>query len=169
MKTYRIALEGYHPTRAVQELGVRLPLYVGATGKAILAFLSQAAREDLVGTLELVPYTGKTIVDRHKPRAEVDRIRGLGFSESDGERVPGMSGVAAPILGRDGAAVGWLSVIGVCARLTDEVWAATGPLVQAAAQQISESLGFKLGRGPPRSANESAAGADEKVGSSCAR
>jgi DNA-binding IclR family transcriptional regulator len=135
-------LEGLYPTRAVLDLGVQLPLPVGAAGKAILAFLDRETRDSLLGTLDLVSYTDKTIVDPKKLQTELTRISRVGFSQSDGERVPGMSGVAAPIFDSNGSAVASLAVVGIATRFTAEVRAVTGPLVRVASQHISESLGF---------------------------
>lgn len=138
-------LECTHPMRAVLDVGVPLPLAAGAAGKAILAFLPRERRDVTLRRLELAAYTTNTIVDRKKLQADLQRIAAVGFSQSDGERISGMAGVAAPIFGRDGSPIASLAVVGVAARFTSEVRDATGPVVRSATQQISKLLGFTSG------------------------
>ncbi|KYZ88073.1 IclR family transcriptional regulator domain-containing protein [Alloalcanivorax xenomutans] len=90
-----------HPVRYALETGSAFPLYLGAAGKAALAFLPEAEAEALIRghrMRALTPYQPKVSV----LRKELKTIRQQGFAISNGERVEGASAVAAPIRGGNG-------------------------------------------------------------------
>ncbi|KAF0805169.1 IclR family transcriptional regulator [Alcanivorax xiamenensis] len=85
-----------HPVRYALETGSAFPLYLGAAGKAILAFLPEAEMETLIRNPTMTALTA------HQPkvsalRKELKGIRQQGFAISNGERVEGASAVAVPI------------------------------------------------------------------------
>ncbi len=95
------ALPSPHPVRYALEVGSAFPLYLGAGGKAMLAFLPEAEREALIKA------DGLDAMTRHIPkvsalRKELALIRQRGFAISSGERVEGASAVALPVLREDG-------------------------------------------------------------------
>jgi DNA-binding IclR family transcriptional regulator len=122
----RVCLLRVDADRSVREhvrVGDRLPLGEGATGRVLKAFLE-------TGGPELA-------------RIRRDRVHG-----SWGERDPEIAGVAAPVLGPDGALVGALVLSAPTAR-HDRRWIdAMKPQVRAAAARTSRELGFS-GEGRP--------------------
>src|SRR4051812_9856420 len=88
-------------------VGRRVPYHCSANGKALLAF---GAAQLPAGDLErLAP---KTIVDRRELEAELMTARTRGYATAVDELEPGLSAVAAPVLGPDREAVAALSVSG---------------------------------------------------------
>src|SRR5690606_7822848 len=90
-----------HPVRYALDTGSAFPLYMGAAGKAALAFLPEVEAEALIRghrMRALTPYQPKVSV----LRKELKTIRQQGFAISNGERVEGASAVAAPIRGGNG-------------------------------------------------------------------
>ncbi|MHB1547536.1 MAG: IclR family transcriptional regulator domain-containing protein, partial [Acidimicrobiales bacterium] len=77
---------------------------------------------------------------------ELHAIRERLFSVNRGERIAGVCGIAAPVLGSDGVAVAALAVQGPEFRIPDARIAEIGPLVIGAAQAIAATLprGFQL-------------------------
>lgn len=97
-------LPSAHPVRYALEVGSAFPLYLGAGGKAMLAFLPEAEQEALIKSGAMTSLT------RHQPkvsavRKELALIRQRGFALSSGERVEGASAVAVPVLSGDGRPV----------------------------------------------------------------
>ena len=67
-------------------------------------------------------------------------MREQGWAESEGEREPDLSALAAPVTGRDGALVAILALQGP-ARFTAERRRAVLPALLAAAAAVSRALG----------------------------
>jgi IclR family transcriptional regulator, acetate operon repressor len=126
------------------ELGRRFPLHAGSSSKCMLAFLPRARREEVING-ELPVLTDRTVVDRDKLRATLDRIRRQGYTWSTGERQVGAGSVAAPVFSVDGEVVGAMSICGPLPRFDAAVRQRCIPLIVAAADQVSRALGWRGG------------------------
>ncbi|MEK7386998.1 MAG: IclR family transcriptional regulator C-terminal domain-containing protein, partial [candidate division NC10 bacterium] len=96
------------PIRHAVKPGSVFPLHQGASGKVILAFLSDAER---------APLLAGGVARRRGLPAEIIRIRQQGYAYSENELSPGAWGLAVPILDRAGDCVASLAVAGPLARL----------------------------------------------------
>ncbi|MDA8147493.1 MAG: IclR family transcriptional regulator [Actinomycetota bacterium] len=140
-----LRIESDQPLRYIQPVGTTIPLYCTSSGKALLAFSADPAGEvDRLGELEAL--TPRTITSPPKLVEELHAIRERLFSVNRGERIAGVCGIAAPVLGSDGVAVAALAVQGPEFRIPDARIAEIGPLVIGAAQAIAATLprGFQL-------------------------
>ena len=121
-------------------VGQRSPLHATANGKAILAVLPAAERDEILRTLPLKRYTDRTLTSVPTLRAALDQIRGTGVSVSVDEIVRGATGVAAPVYDRGGRVVGACAVGGPTDRMKPRMrQLAVG--VKATARSISMLLG----------------------------
>jgi IclR family transcriptional regulator, acetate operon repressor len=121
-------------------VGQRSPLHATANGKAILAVLPAAERDEILRTLPLKRYTDRTLTSVPALRAALDQIRGTGVSVSVDEIVRGATGVAAPVYDRGGRVVGACAVGGPTDRMKPRMrQLAVG--VKATARSISMLLG----------------------------
>lgn len=130
---YLAKLYGHRPAPAPSRIGGRLPAYCTAVGKVLLAYDSDAAAEVL--SRELPRYTPQTIADGDALAAELERIREEGIAFDNGEARPGLSCVAAPIMGPGGRPVAALSVAGPAERMDARLQAPALRRVAAAAAQ----------------------------------
>jgi DNA-binding IclR family transcriptional regulator len=121
-------------------VGQRSPLHATANGKAILAVLPGAEREDILRSLSLKRYTDRTITSLPALRAALDEIRAAGVALSVNEIVRGASGIAAPVHGRDGRVVGACAVGGPTDRMKPRMRQLVVD-VKATARAISAVLG----------------------------
>ena len=142
-------VESEHIIRYAAGVGDRRPLHATSTGKAILAFLPPAEREELVRAMPLTPHTERTVTSLPALRASLDDVRRTGVSVSIDEVVRGATGVAAPIFDRTG------HVVAACAvgAPTDRVRSRVRQLateVKSTAAAISALLGH---RGPAERAS----------------
>lgn len=98
------------PIRHAVKPGSVYPLHQGASGKVILAFLSDAER---------APLLPGGVARRRALPAEIIRIRQQGYAYSENELSPGAWGLAVPILDRAsaGECVASLAIAGPLARL----------------------------------------------------
>lgn len=141
-RQYIEQLESPQEIRQTVELGRRMPLHSGGSGKAILAFLPADQLDGYLRHVPLARLTDHTIVDPEALRAELARVRQLGYAHSWGERQVGAASVAAPIWGPFGSVLGCLSVSGPLARFTEEAMHRYGPMVRQAALAVSRQQGF---------------------------
>ena len=140
----RVYLDQYESPQEIKmtvELGRPHPLYAGASGRAILAFLPHDTAEELIAA-GLDALTAETVVDAGELRALLGRVRAEGVAVSRGEREHGAASVAAPIFGIDGEAVGSVSVCGPVWRFDGDAVARYAPLARTAADEIARALGW---------------------------
>jgi len=109
--------EGPFPIRSFTgDIGGRIALGVGQGSLAILAFLPEAEREEVIRfNLSRVREYG--VYDEVYMRTEIDRVRTLGYAGRNTGLLEGMAGVAVPICDREGRAVAALSVGTIADRL----------------------------------------------------
>ncbi len=134
-----------HNLRPFAELGAPLPLHRGAAGKVLLAWLAPAER-DALAAVSAARFGDDQSFDLPHFSAELDRARSAGWATSEGERIPGVSAIAAPIFAADGQVAGAVTLVAPSARLGEAQRARCIPLVCEAARRTSYDLGY-AGRG----------------------
>jgi DNA-binding IclR family transcriptional regulator len=120
------------------ELGRPFPLHAGASGRAILAFLSEDAREAILGQ-PLIRLTPATEVEPDRLRSLLVAVRERGLAVSRGERQAGAAAVAAPLFDRHGVA-GAIAISGPEHRFDDLAVERGQHLLEAAAAQLNREL-----------------------------
>jgi DNA-binding IclR family transcriptional regulator len=141
---YAAQVESPQDVRMTVEVGLRCPLYAGASGRAILALFPEPELVEYLRTVPLQPLTKRTIGDPDRLRAALATVRETGYAVSFGERDPWAAAVAAPFLDRDGRVAGCLSVCGPTSRFESTGVDGFGAIVRVAAQRLS--LELKSGR-----------------------
>jgi IclR family acetate operon transcriptional repressor len=129
------AVESNHTIRYIWEsLRSWNDLYLGASGKGILAFLPNGEREAILATLP----------DREQDtlRVAIDRAQELGFVVSHGERFAGAVGVSAPIRDATGQVIGDLIASWPDNRTDVAKEASVARVIVAGARQVSLALGY---------------------------
>jgi DNA-binding IclR family transcriptional regulator len=127
-------VEPAHQLKVVAPLGHRLPARAGSVAKALLATLPEDEAERIVREHPLPVFTPRSIVDHDAYLDDVARSRRRGYATENEEYLVGVRGVSAPVLGRDGAALGTLSVVGVGARMSGRMRELAGAVAAGAAE-----------------------------------
>jgi DNA-binding IclR family transcriptional regulator len=140
-RMYVRQVESPQDVRMTVETGRHYPLYAGASGRAILAFMADAERRAYLRETRLLKLTDATITDPERLIACLQEVRRLGFGASMGERDAWAAAVAAPIRLPNGGVIGSLSLCGPRARFGPTQVRAYGAMVREAAQRISRDLG----------------------------
>jgi IclR family pca regulon transcriptional regulator len=126
-------------------VGARLPAYCTALGKAILAFLPEERREEIIARIEFTPRGPNTITDPQAFREELERIRIAGISVNDEELAYGLRSIAAPIRAHSGEVLAALNLAVHRTMVSmDELIARFGPAVTQTASDISLGMGHRL-------------------------
>ncbi|SAK83913.1 IclR family transcriptional regulator [Caballeronia temeraria] len=118
-------------------IGMRLPVYCTATGRAILSRLADATSAGLFEVCERVSYTSETITDISRLNELLVEARERGFAWANGEYYNGDINIAAAILAPNGRPVGAVNVSAPSTRWTlESAIAEIGPQVVETARAI---------------------------------
>lgn len=126
-----------------QSVGGRNPLYLGAAGKVLFAYLPDQQIELILSQKK----REKTIlgyeVSAETLREQIKQIRQQGFASFSNERSKGAASVAAPICNHEGEVVAGISLSGPEYRFVGERLESLTQDVISAAEEISARLGWK--------------------------
>jgi DNA-binding IclR family transcriptional regulator len=133
-REHRMRLDVVGERDAALTLGETLPMHVGASGKAILAFLPRAAAAPILAA------AARGGEDELFLRARLHQVRRCGYLAAVGDRVPGAGALAVPIFGSSGV-TGAVTVAGPAGRWgPDAMERAAGP-VRIECAGLSAALG----------------------------
>lgn len=137
------SIDSPRAVRISEPVGLCLPLYVGASNRAILAHLPQRSREAILDGVDWSAVPALKPITREWVEMDLERIRRLGYAVSSGEATEGTTGIAAPIFSYDNAVVGSLNCAGPSMRFPTEVLERHSHYVRKYADQISKELGYR--------------------------
>jgi IclR family acetate operon transcriptional repressor len=124
--------------------GTRMPLHASASGKALLATMTDPEIDRLLPELQLPASARMTHRHRVGLLAEIRLIGERGYAKQEEEFVEGISAVATPVLAAGGRALAALSIAGPSSRFDEARWSAD---LLPAARHMSELCGYRAQRG----------------------
>jgi IclR family acetate operon transcriptional repressor len=130
-----------YPFKYVVDLGARVPVHTCAPGKAILAFMAEPERDDVIASIQFRRFTPTTIMSRKQLLTELATIRQSGYAVDRAEGLEGIHCIAAPLLSRHGEPIAAITIAGPAHRLPAAQFDSLGKLVIAAAQKASARFG----------------------------
>ncbi|OCA87739.1 hypothetical protein A8F94_07775 [Bacillus sp. FJAT-27225] len=105
--------------RVFPQVGRRVPLYVAACPRVLLAALTEEEQKWIVEKNEVEPFAATLKLDRNQLLKELSKIAKQGYAISRGELYKGTVAIAVPIRNINGNVLAALSVIGVEQDFTD--------------------------------------------------
>lgn len=129
-------VETSHSIRNWVQIGMTAPLIRGASGKILLAYMSDA---DIAMNIKDMPAHEASVL-----RSQLNAIRDQGYAVTNGERASGSAAVSAPIFNCCGQTVASLTISGPSDRFSDSVINKNILLVKNAAREISQKLGYSV-------------------------
>jgi DNA-binding IclR family transcriptional regulator len=142
-----VYLDKIEPDRSVRltsSVGRRNPAYCTAVGKAIMAFLPEAQVEAAVQKHGLFQLTRKTITNMLDLRADLVRVRKLGYAMDDEEHEEGVICVGAPVWSVGPHPIAAISVSGPAFRMSPEKVPVVAQSVVGIANSLSKELGMPV-------------------------
>src|SRR5262249_12120159 len=127
---YLEKVEGPHPIRNHAEVGQRGHLHSSSMGKALLAWLPEAERNEIVAGLRLVRHSPNTITDRRRLLAELELTRSRGWAVNEEENEEGVRSSGLPVIGPRGRPVCSICVTAPVFRCPRELMDSYVPLMQ---------------------------------------
>ena len=122
-------------------IGARMPAYITATGKTLLAHLPDDELEAYLRQTQFKRYTANTITDPDQLRSCLQEIRARGYGTDMEESEEGLMCIAAPVRNNRGQVIAAMSISGSAVRMRrrfDEF----RQLVMEQAEELSRSLGW---------------------------
>lgn len=137
-----LELVSRHFIRMSSGTGRRYPLYAGASGKAILAFLPNSTINDILDKAEREGVGPLINRSREAMMSELREIRSRGYATSYAEVVAHAAAVAAPIIDASGHPIAAINVTGPERRFDDQhIQALTGTLVDTV-KTVETQMGY---------------------------
>ena len=134
-----------HPVEMFSNAGKVGPAYCTGVGKAMLAFMSDAAVESALTRQSFHRFTTQTLDTAAKLKVELQSIRARGHACDREEHEPGIICCAAPILSRTGRVLGALSMTSSTSRTTlDALEAQAGRIKETAARIACEAESWRF-------------------------
>ena len=141
-RTHVDVIPAQHELRLVPEIGSIWPIYVGASGRVMLAFMFREKVESIIRETKLAPRNAMHVPTKEEILDELSKIRRKGYLISVGETVDGGAAVAAPLIDRNDRVVGAIAIRGPATRMSPALLRKYAPLVKDAASRTSRELGF---------------------------
>lgn len=123
-------------------IGVKLPAYNTATGKVLLADLSETTLEEFFEKVELKKFTEKTITDKEKLKKELKQIRAKGFAVDNEESEEGLMCFAAPIKDIKNDTAAAISISGPAFRMKENKKELIKSIIKVS-KEISSQIGYR--------------------------
>jgi DNA-binding IclR family transcriptional regulator len=138
-------VESTRSNRVYIEPGLMLPLHATASGYAFTAFARPDLRAQVLARA-LAPITPSTPTEAHALSDRLVEVERAGYATADQTFESEVFGVALPIFGADGFAMGALAIATPTSRISDATIAALVTALTPAAREATLGLG---GRIPP--------------------
>ncbi len=123
------------------EVGMRIPLLAGATGKVFLAQMPDDKVVELLARKELKAYTSRSCTDPVKYLQTVREVRRQGFALDDEEYIEGIRAIAVPLRTLQSGALSAIWVVGLSSQLKDVEVDQYRALLKEAGRNIEQRLG----------------------------
>lgn len=133
-------VESPHRVRYTIEIGKPLPLYSGASGKLLLAYMPERVVDRVIERTRLTPIYKGTITDPATLREQLSAIRRDGYSCSFEETTPLGAAVATSVRDDRGQVIACVTIYGPLMRLGKERIEELLPDLMATAREISNAV-----------------------------
>lgn len=90
--------------------GTRIPAYCSASGRVLLASMTDEEAEALIASMDRRPLTPETITDVAKIMEQIRSVRDRGYATVDGELEIGLCALAVPVADRRGKTIAGLNL-----------------------------------------------------------
>jgi len=112
----------------------------GCHGKAIIAFLPENEREEILAQDKLYFYGDQATTNLDQLRKELKKCRQTGYAVDPGETNPNINAISSPLFSGDGKVIGAVIIIGAFNHSKIKTF---GPKVVKTAKEISHKLGYR--------------------------
>lgn len=149
---YLDKLEGRRAYAMRSRVGLSIPLYSTAIGKAVLAALPEPEVRAILARQPMTPMTARTITDPDALVAHLRSVARRGYALDDEENEAHTRCIGAVVLDHGGAPIGGISLSALAFDLDRAAVREYAPHVVAAAGRVSQAFGLPSGAHGPAAA-----------------
>ncbi len=143
----QIESHNYIIVKMFAQVGNRGPVHCTASGKILLAYLSEKELDLVLPRIELKKYTSQTISDPEELKKDLTRSRKQGYALDWGEMEENVRCIAAPIFNYENKAVASIGVSGPDNRITaDYINQKLAGIIKDVAAKASIKMGYSKGK-----------------------
>lgn len=132
-------VESPHPLRFLTPIGERLPLHIGASGIVLCSGMPDTELEAYIARLDVVRLADGTVETRDHLLERIRSAGREGFATGVGERLEGVSSVAAPIDTKDQGIIAAINIAGPSSRLDAAKLERLSIEIRGAARELSNA------------------------------
>ena len=136
-------IKGSDAAAVALDIGMQLPLYCTAAGKAMLAMHEREVQERILDRIDWQRHAQHTVLKKKAVLAELARVAEQGYAEEHNEFSDGINAIAAPILNLHRQPVAALSVVYPSFRFQEAKMRKDLRHVLSLARSISHKLGYE--------------------------
>ncbi|MTD12335.1 hypothetical protein GIS00_00065 [Nakamurella sp. YIM 132087] len=140
-------VESGNPVRTYSAVGTRYPIHATSAGLAILSATPPEAVRSILGDGPFVGVTPETPTELAAVLESARQAEQLGYAVGAGTRHAEVTAIGAAIRNAAGQPIAALSISAPSSRMPQEVWAAYGARVRAAADRVTARLGGVIADG----------------------
>ncbi|MFD0590022.1 IclR family transcriptional regulator [Paenibacillus sp. GCM10027627] len=129
------AVQSNQAVRRVAPVGLRLPLYAGASSKVLIAYSDASVKENIFASP-----TWPSTIDMEQYNHQLQEIVVQGYATSFEERELGAAALSAPIFDRFGVLAAALSISGPASRLKPDTMREYAPIMMEAAKRMGTMI-----------------------------
>lgn len=134
-----------HPIRLIIDPGTRFELHCTSPGKALLAYLPEKERKEIMKAMKFEKFQPNTISDRNEFLKELEKIHKLGYAVDNSESaIAGLMCVSAPVFDRRNYPVAAITITAPAIRMAEEEFPRFAKMAIERARRISKRLGHNL-------------------------
>jgi len=138
-------MRGLYPVKVVVEVGYNFPLHCSAPAKAIMAFLPEPERDELISHATFEKFTNTTITTKEELLTELEQIKTDGFAFDMEEADLDVRCLSAPIMNVRGYPIAAVWITGPVSRLSRENCQKYAERLKQICDEVSKSIGFTHG------------------------
>lgn len=139
---YVMKIDSPHMLKSSAPIGSRSPVYCNASGKVILAYLSEGSRRSLLPA-EFLPFTPNTIKDVAELETELSKVRANGYAVDNEEWSLNSRALAAPVWNYEPKIIAALTIAGPSVRMTAQRIEELAQILTKEAAALSAKLGYR--------------------------
>ena len=118
------------------------PLYAGAAGKVLLAYMEESEVRAILKRVSLSKITPQTVMSVQVLLKQLEDIRNKGFAYTEGEVTPGAYAISSPLINSRGFAEAALTITGILEQNKKEKIEKFPAILLEATGNISETMGY---------------------------
>ena len=138
-------LPASHEFSIVPAVGSSLPVHLGASGKALIAYLSDQELNRIIAETKNNPMQNEYVIpDIDVLKKQIRYVRRNGFAWSIGDVFPGSAAVSVPVVSRKHVITASVTLRGPEARLNRKTLLSLAPIVKSTADQLGKLIDHEV-------------------------